>query len=186
MKTKFKTLGIIALAALSFTACKNESKNEMQNENESVEQEKTVKNDKNQERKIDFRHEKEAEVFYTYMDIKDALVKTNAEEAQRKAKDFADNHEEKSEIYEPQIYTLMAKISEVEDVEQQRELFNELSQKIEPFLQAALKEGEIYKQYCPMAFNDEGAFWFSVNEEIFNPYFGDKMLHCGSIQATIK
>ncbi len=184
MKTKFKTLGIIAIAALSFTACKNESKNETQKQ--EVEQENTANKDENQDREIDFRHEKEAEVFYTYMDIKDALVKTNAEGAQRKAKDFADNHEEKSEIYEPQIYTLIAKISEVEDVEQQRELFNELSQKIEPFLQAALKEGEIFKQYCPMAFNDEGAFWFSVDEEIFNPYFGDKMLHCGSVKAIIK
>ncbi|TQD35396.1 DUF3347 domain-containing protein [Haloflavibacter putidus] len=184
MKTKFKTLGIIAIAALSFTACKNESKSDMQKE--EVKQENTVKNDQNQDRRIDFRHEKEAEVFYTYLDIKNALVKTNAEETQRIAKDFADNHEEKSEFHEPQIYTLMAKIGELEDVEEQRELFNELSQKIEPFLQAALKEGEIFKQYCPMAFNDEGAFWFSVNEEIFNPYFGDKMLHCGSVQAIIK
>ena len=37
-----------------------------------------------------------------------------------------------------------------------------------------------------MAFNNEGGFWFSEEKEIMNPYFGDKMLHCGSIQKTIK
>ncbi|NJN26228.1 MAG: DUF3347 domain-containing protein [Cyclobacteriaceae bacterium] len=36
-----------------------------------------------------------------------------------------------------------------------------------------------------MAFNDEGAFWLSKEEEIYNPYFGDKMLKCGRMEEKI-
>lgn len=34
-------------------------------------------------------------------------------------------------------------------------------------------------QYCPMAFGNKGAYWFSETEEKRNPYFGDMMLKCG-------
>ena len=46
--------------------------------------------------------------------------------------------------------------------------------------------GTVYYQFCPMAFNDKGAYWLSSSPEIRNPYFGDKMLTCGSIQDSIK
>jgi hypothetical protein len=40
----------------------------------------------------------------------------------------------------------------------------------------------LYKQYCPMAFDDTGAWWISDDEEVVNPYFGEEMLHCGMVQ----
>ena len=43
-----------------------------------------------------------------------------------------------------------------------------------------------YYQYCPMANNDQGAFWLSKTKEIRNPYFGDMMLSCGETRETIK
>jgi Cu(I)/Ag(I) efflux system membrane fusion protein len=36
-----------------------------------------------------------------------------------------------------------------------------------------------------MAFKDKGGFWLSNSEEVLNPYFGSKMLHCGEIQEKI-
>lgn len=48
-----------------------------------------------------------------------------------------------------------------------------------------LKGQTIYRQYCPMAFNDKGAYWLSNKTEILNPYFGDKMLHCGDVTDTL-
>lgn len=48
-----------------------------------------------------------------------------------------------------------------------------------------LKGKTVYRQYCPMAFNDQGAYWLSDKEEILNPYFGDKMLHCGDVTDTL-
>jgi len=44
----------------------------------------------------------------------------------------------------------------------------------------------LYKQYCPMAFDNQGAFWLSTSEEIKNPYFGDEMLECGEVQETLR
>ncbi len=42
----------------------------------------------------------------------------------------------------------------------------------------------LYKVYCPMAFNDQGAPWLQGDKEVANPYFGAKMLRCGSVQRT--
>jgi hypothetical protein len=46
-------------------------------------------------------------------------------------------------------------------------------------------EMKIYEQFCPMYKNNEGGVWLSMNEEIRNPYFGDKMLKCGKVQREI-
>ena len=51
--------------------------------------------------------------------------------------------------------------------------------------QAELNNANIYRQYCPMAFNNKGAYWLSNTEEIRNPYFGDKMLECGEVTDTL-
>ena len=44
---------------------------------------------------------------------------------------------------------------------------------------------KIYYQFCPMAFDDKGAFWMSADSEINNPYFGAAMLHCGSLEDSL-
>ena len=51
---------------------------------------------------------------------------------------------------------------------------------------AQLKNAGVYRQYCPMAFNDKGAYWLSNETEIKNPYFGKKMLECGEVTDTLK
>ena len=43
---------------------------------------------------------------------------------------------------------------------------------------------KVYKHFCPMAFNNQGAFWLSESETIRNPYFGDAMLGCGEVAGT--
>ncbi|CAL1518123.1 DUF3347 domain-containing protein [Chitinophaga sp. MM2321] len=48
-----------------------------------------------------------------------------------------------------------------------------------------LKGQTIYHQYCPMAFNDKGAYWLSDKPDIENPYFGNKMLHCGETKDSL-
>ncbi|QIA08368.1 efflux RND transporter periplasmic adaptor subunit [Draconibacterium halophilum] len=49
-----------------------------------------------------------------------------------------------------------------------------------------LNNDTAYYQYCPMANSDHGAYWFSAEKEIRNPYFGDMMLSCGETRETIK
>ncbi len=46
-------------------------------------------------------------------------------------------------------------------------------------------DSPLYVQFCPMANNDKGATWVSLEEEIINPYFGDAMLHCGNVEAIL-
>lgn len=47
-------------------------------------------------------------------------------------------------------------------------------------------ESPLYIQFCPMANNDKGALWISMEEEIINPYFGDVMLNCGNVEDIIE
>lgn len=44
---------------------------------------------------------------------------------------------------------------------------------------------KLFYQYCPMAFNDKGAYWMSTEKEIRNPYFGNKMLTCGEVKDSV-
>jgi membrane fusion protein, copper/silver efflux system len=46
-------------------------------------------------------------------------------------------------------------------------------------------ESTLYVQFCPMANDNKGATWISLNENIINPYFGDAMLTCGSVESVI-
>ncbi|MDC0718612.1 hypothetical protein [Nannocystis bainbridge] len=40
--------------------------------------------------------------------------------------------------------------------------------------------------FCPMAFNNKGAYWVQKTGEIVNPYHGMMMLHCGDKVAWEK
>ncbi|MEA4976877.1 MAG: efflux RND transporter periplasmic adaptor subunit [Paludibacter sp.] len=44
----------------------------------------------------------------------------------------------------------------------------------------------MYVQHCPMADNNKGADWLSLEKEIRNPYFGNSMLSCGEVTKEIK
>jgi tRNA(Ile2) C34 agmatinyltransferase TiaS len=80
-----------------------------------------------------------------------------------------------------------ASITAASDIEVQRAAFQKLSNEmIAKVKKSGLTNGEVYVEYCPMAFNDKGASWLSSSKEIRNPYFGDKMLNCGEVTETIK
>jgi len=44
----------------------------------------------------------------------------------------------------------------------------------------------IYVQKCPMANNNMGAVWLSMEKDVRNPYYGDSMLTCGSVIETLR
>jgi Cu(I)/Ag(I) efflux system membrane fusion protein len=44
----------------------------------------------------------------------------------------------------------------------------------------------LFIQHCPMANNDKGASWISTQNEVRNPYFGAKMLGCGTTIEKVK
>ncbi len=71
--------------------------------------------------------------------------------------------------------------------EKKRIYFKNVSNAMYSLLKYAdLRNAGIYRQYCPMAFNDKGAYWLSSEPVIRNPYFGRKMLECGEVADTLK
>jgi hypothetical protein len=72
------------------------------------------------------------------------------------------------------------------DMEEQRTAFKILSDNLYKSIKAyGLGGTTAYYAYCPMAFNDTGAYWLSDNSKIRNPYFGDKMLTCGNVEEKL-
>lgn len=74
----------------------------------------------------------------------------------------------------------------VQDLEEKRSYFSHITE----FLYCTFKSfdvegGGINVAYCPMAFDKKGAYWLTVDTTIRNPYFGNKMLKCGSVTEII-
>ena len=44
----------------------------------------------------------------------------------------------------------------------------------------------LYIEYCPMADNNNGANWISIEPDIRNPYFGASILGCGEVKEEIQ
>lgn len=118
-----------------------------------------------------------------YLKLKDALVASNAEEA----KEYAiATMEVVDAVAMPDIQQSIKEIAATTDIEEQRKSFESFSINLYRNLKASNEiEQTLYKQYCPMAFDDQGAFWLSAQEEIRNPYFGDRMLKCGSVEEEL-
>lgn len=81
----------------------------------------------------------------------------------------------------------ISQIEKSKDIEEQRAHFSPLSdQLIETVETFGVKTEIVFVSYCPMAMDDEGAYWLSPIEQINNPYFGDMMLRCGEVKKAIR
>src|SRR5690606_31861185 len=79
------------------------------------------------------------------------------------------------------------KMANASDLDSIRQYFSMLSVNILEMTESfGLEKGKVYKDFCPMAFDNEGAYWLSEMEEIRNPYFGEEMLTCGEIKETYR
>tara|TARA_R110002049_G_scaffold6484_2_gene40697 strand:+ start:4670 stop:5308 length:639 start_codon:yes stop_codon:yes gene_type:complete len=70
-------------------------------------------------------------------------------------------------------------------IDHQREHFDVLSKDVIDLIAITGTEKMLYQDFCPMYNNKKGAQWLSATEEIKNPYYGSKMMTCGSIQKEI-
>jgi Cu(I)/Ag(I) efflux system membrane fusion protein len=137
-------------------------------------------------------------VFTAYVSLKDAFVATDA----AAAKSAASRTQETLAKVDMKLLTgvahndwmtysggLEAALKEIqssEDIEAQRTAFSKVSDNLYKSIKAyGLGGAEAYYEFCPMAFNNEGGYWLSEVSEIRNPYFGDKMLKCGSVQEKL-
>lgn len=197
MKRNFRNLMMLSLVAGSLTmvSCRETKEDEsappMQNEMHQEEMDHNMDgndpmmNDENMDAtSAKFKDDKTAEVYDHYIAVKSALVKTDAAMAQDHAKMMITSMEN-TEV-NAELVKAARNIATSGDVNKQRDAFSQLTAAMETMLDGAIASGEIYKQYCPMAFEGKGDYWFSNSKEIRNPYYGDKMLKCGRVEATIK
>ena len=131
-------------------------------------------------------HSQSKTVLSTYMEVKDALVETNGSSASEAAGDMVALLRDKSDELSKKLLADAKAISSSKDAKIQRKHFNTLSQNIYEYVKETNdKEGTVYKQFCPMAFNNTGAYWLAAEKEINNPYFGSMMLHCGIVKEKL-
>ena len=130
-----------------------------------------------------------------YLDLKDALVASNSEQTQAMAQKGARialdisgmQMDDMGRSHMSQLAEQLAEMASKSTLEDQRGIFIQLSQNmIQIGQQMQGLETKIYVQHCPMANNDKGANWLSLEQEIRNPYYGDAMLTCGSVVGTIE
>jgi hypothetical protein len=71
-------------------------------------------------------------------------------------------------------------------LEEKRKSFQMISDNMYDLVRSVRYDKEIvYHEFCPMAFNDAGAYWLSNTADIKNPYFGKKMLSCGEVKDSL-
>lgn len=72
------------------------------------------------------------------------------------------------------------------NIEHQREHFDMLSKDVYELVKAFGGGQVLYKDFCPMYNDKKGAMWLSEAKTVKNPYYGKKMLTCGSVQEVLK
>ena len=134
-----------------------------------------------------------------YLKMKDALVASNTKSTNLESKNFSTalkrvdmnllqgeahiNWMEKLNVMQ----RASTAIQDENDLEKQRALFSDLTNTLYDSFKMYTENGlHAYYQYCPMAFDNKGAYWISREEEISNPYFGEQMLRCGETKESLK
>ncbi|MCC4227421.1 MULTISPECIES: efflux RND transporter periplasmic adaptor subunit [Flavobacteriaceae] len=137
-------------------------------------------------------------VFNAYISLKDALVNDDTQNAQLAAKQLEKNlnevnmkslknekaHQQWMSI-QKQLKTSISTISTSSNIKIQRNNFKSLSENMIKSVQLFGVNQKTYSQFCPMADDNNGAYWLSLDEEIRNPYYGQAMLTCGEVRDTI-
>lgn len=181
MKNVLKIFGLVGI--LIFASCGDKNK---KSEPQVIEIETTIDDEvyESGEIVVTFKEDAIASIFKQYIHLKTAFVNSDAE--------LAANEAEKLKVellavhIDEDLSAAVQQIIESTDIETQRKAFVAITESIEVLLDGAIQSGTVYKQYCPMAFGNTGAFWLSESKYINNPYFGDRMLKCGRIDSELK
>lgn len=138
------------------------------------------------------------EVFQFYFQIKDALVKSDAENASIHASQLLaalekmdmgklGNEEHLAWMKaEKELKQDAQALADTKKIAKQREFFIRLSENIYALIKSSKPLDAVYYQYCPMANGGKGAHWLSKENPVKNPYYGSSMLSCGRTVETIQ
>jgi Cu(I)/Ag(I) efflux system membrane fusion protein len=138
-------------------------------------------------------------VFNDYIKLKDALVEDDSDRVMAESKKLLDNlskvdmkllmNKEAHNHWmtlEKEIKASTNSISKTSDIKAQRDHFKHLSSHLIRTLQLFGVNKKVFVEFCPMADNNNGAYWLSKEEKVINPYFGGAMLSCGEVKQVIE
>ena len=138
-------------------------------------------------------------VFNNYIKLKDALVKDDADDVIIEAKNTLSSltkvdikllKDEKAHtdwmVLHKEIKSSVSSISEETNIKAHRSHFKRLSMHLTSAIETFGINEIVYSQYCPMADNNNGAYWLSEQKKVINPYFGEAMLTCGEVKHVIE
>ena len=134
-----------------------------------------------------------------YLALKNALASDNANEAAGAAVAIAESldklndttlNPEQKQTYDKLKADIKDNAEHIKgsaaEIAHQREHFDILSAEIIALVDAVGTSQTLYKAYCPMYNNKNGAYWLSETKEVKNPYYGKEMLTCGEVREEIK
>lgn len=202
MKNLKVTTTILGLAfiALTVMACKD-SKNGKNNNESTIEinHDHSVMNHDNMNTSnsvmdSDVQNSNTKQLLGDYMQLKDALVASNKEEAAKAGKKLENtliafsvtnyNSEQQNELKDI-IEDAKEHAEHIgrSEIDHQREHFKILSKDIIDLVVITGTDTTLYQQFCPMY--DKGSSWLSMSKDIKNPFYGSKMLACGRVEKQI-
>jgi Cu(I)/Ag(I) efflux system membrane fusion protein len=149
------------------------------------------------EQKINFDASVETsfhDVIDAYVELKDALIKSDVSLASTKSEAFRKalevipvSQREKTNNYWAILHKTSKGINKNVDLAEQRKQFQLISDTLIEMVKNFNKlDNTLFVQFCPMADDNKGAYWLSKEEKILNPYFGDMMLTCGEVKQVLK
>jgi len=160
----------------------------------------TVHLNMNERLKVSAKFQKQLKVIYNeYINLKNALVKEDSKSSSTSALTLVNNlnkvdmkllSDKKAHNHwmslEGEIKSFATSISETSDIKSQRDHFKHLSSHLINAVQLFGVNEKVYLEFCPMADNNNGAYWLSKEEKVINPYFGEAMLTCGEVKQIIE
>ena len=200
MKTINLTKGILAitLVALTVTSCKEVKKEQhIDNEHHSDGSHDDSTMDSSNDMMGNDQHaSKSTTLVANYLELKNALVADDKDGAAKAGgmmvsafNDFetssfgSEEQQELKDIIEDA--KEHAEHIEKSPIDHQREHFDVLSKDMIDLIAITGTEEKLYQDFCPMYNKNKGAQWLSATKEIKNPYYGAKMMGCGSVQKEI-
>ena len=122
-------------------------------------------------------------ILANYLKLKDALVASDVTKSTQAVAELSKSIEASPEFAQKNdLKKQVAVMAKTTDLEKQRAAFADVSTTIwEVAKSQKWNNQELFYQYCPM----KKTYWLSTESAIKNPYYGSKMLACGSVKETL-
>lgn len=196
---KYTFISSLIAGAMLFTACNNDNQTQQNagtSKDNATEPEAQKATTTNTESNVAASLKP---VIDHYLHVKNALFNDNGAEAAAGGKALAEavgkvdqtaftteQKQQYAEIAESLKEHAEHTVHNAGKIAHQREHFIGMSEDVEDLVKTFGAGRTLYIDHCPMANDNKGANWISETKEIRNPYMGQKMPECGTVEKEYK